>query len=105
MIKNSVTYCSTTKKGCRILIKLRRMLKYSQLMVMLDVESTLYLEMTNHQLPGWIRGNTTNCLVLEVVTNYHQGKPGIEIRIDSSSGVNSQSWVRISNGHNKSVRG
>ena len=38
------------------------------------------------------------------MTNFHQGKPGIEIRIESLSGDNSQSWVRISNGLNKFVR-
>ena len=53
---------------------------------------------------GWIRGNTKIGLVLEVVTNYHQGKPGIEIRLESLSGDNSQSRIRESNGLNKFVR-
>ena len=52
----------------------------------------------------WIRGNTKICLVLDVATNYHQGKPGVEIRIDSLSGDGSQSWIRISTGLNKFVR-
>ena len=36
-----------------------------------------------------------------MVTNYQQGKLGIEIRIESLSGDKSLSWVRISSGLNK----
>ena len=39
-----------------------------------------------------------------MVTNYHQGKLGIDIRVDSLSGNGSQSWVRISNGFNIFVK-
>ena len=56
-------------------------------------------------LRGWIRASTKFGPVLEVVTNYHQGKPGIEIRIESLSGDGSHSWIRIFNGLNKVVRG
>ena len=60
-------------------IHTERTLSHSQL----DVESTPHFEMMNFQNPsGWIRGDTKNGLVLEVVINYHQGKPRIEIRID-----------------------
>ena len=41
---------------------------------------------------------------LEVVTNYYQGARGVEIRIESSSGCGSRSWIRISNGLNTFVR-
>ena len=41
--------------------------------------------------------------MLEVTTNFHHGKPGIEIRIASQSGNESHSWVRISSGFNKLV--
>ena len=50
---------------------------------------------------GWVRESTKIGPALEVVTNYHQGKPGIEIIIESLSRNNSQSWVRISNGLHK----
>ena len=53
---------------------------------------------------GWIRGSTKIGPVLEGTTNYHQGKPGIEIRIDSLSGDGSHSSIRISNGLNKFVK-
>ena len=42
--------------------------------------------------------------VLEVVTNYHQGKPRVEIGIESLFNDGSQSWIRISSGLNKFVR-
>ena len=60
----------------------RWMLKNSQLVVMLDVESTLYI-VTMSTPKGWIRESTKIGLVLDAVTNFHQGKPGIEIRIES----------------------
>ena len=61
--------------------------------------------MTNHQhQKGWISGNTKMSPVLKVVTNYHQRKPGVGIRIGSVSGDGSRSWTRMSNGLNKFVR-
>ena len=52
---------------------------------------------------GWIRENTKIGLALQVTTNYHQGKPRIEVRIASLSGDGSHSCVRISNGLNTLV--
>ena len=52
----------------------------------------------------WTRGNTKIGLVLEVMANYHQGELGIEIRIDSLSGEQFQSWIRFSNGLDNFVR-
>ena len=49
----------------------------------------------------WIRENTKISPVLEVTTNYHHGKPGIEIGIASLSGDESHSWVRIFSDLNK----
>ena len=52
---------------------------------------------------SWIRGNTKIGPVLEVTTNYLQGKYGVEIRIEFVNKDNSHSWVRISHGLNKLV--
>ena len=52
---------------------------------------------------GWIRGNTKIGPVLEVTTNYLQGKYGVEVRIESVNKDNFHSWVRISHGLNKLV--
>ena len=52
---------------------------------------------------GWIRGSTKIGPVLEVTVSYHQGRYGIEIRINSLVGDGSQSWVMICNGLNKYV--
>ena len=60
--------------------------------------------MKNHQHQKVGLVGTQNGPVLEVVTNYHQGKPGVEIGINSLSNDGSQSWIRISNGLNKFVR-
>ena len=49
---------------------------------------------------SWIRGNTKIGPVLEVAISYHQGKHGVEIRINSWSKDGSRSWIRISNGLN-----
>ena len=74
-------------------------------MVMWHVENILYLEMTHHQNQkvGFVE---TQRLVLcwkwQPIT--HQGKYGVEIRIESSSQDGSHSWIRISNGLNKFVR-
>ena len=53
---------------------------------------------------GWIQGNTKIGPVLEVTTNYLQGKHGVEIRIESVNKDTSHSWVRISHGLNKLVK-
>ena len=50
------------------------------------------------------RGDTKIGPVLEVVTEYHQGKPGVEIRIESLFKDGSHPWIRICNGHNKFVK-
>ena len=55
------------------------------------------------QPKGWIQGSTKIGPVLEVTTSYLHGKHGVEIRILSLSGDNTQSWVRISHGSNKFV--
>ena len=52
---------------------------------------------------GWIRENTRIGLVLEVAVCYHQSCYGIEIRIESLSGDQIHSWVKISTGMNKYV--
>ena len=53
---------------------------------------------------GWIRENTEFGPVLEVTTSYHQGRSGIEIKVDSLSGDGSHSWMMIFNGLDKFVR-
>ena len=53
---------------------------------------------------GWIRGGTKIGPVFQFTTNYHQGKPGIQIRIESLSKNGSPSCVRISGGLNVFVR-
>ena len=74
-------------------------------MVMWHVEKYILPRDEESSTPeGWTRGNTKNGPVLEVVTNYHQGKPGVEIGIESLSNDGSQSWIRISNGLSKFVR-
>ena len=42
--------------------------------------------------------------ILEVTTNFHQSKQGIEVRLNSLSDDGSHSWVRISKDLNKFVR-
>ena len=66
-------------------------------------EYTLPRNDESSQAKGWIHGNTRTGLVLEVTTSCLHGKHGIEIRIWSLSGDNSQSWVRISLGSTKFV--
>ena len=51
----------------------------------------------------WIQGSTKIGAVLDVTTSQLQGKHGVEIRIWSLSGDNTQSWIRISHGSNKFV--
>ena len=84
----------------------RKMLKSSRnLMVMWYVEKYKLPRDEDSSTPkGWIRGNTKIGPVLEVVTTYYQGKPGIEIGIESLSNDGSQSWIIISKGLNKFVR-
>ena len=55
------------------------------------------------QPKGWIRGNMRIGLVLEVTTSFQHFKYAIEIRIESVSQHNSQSWVRKSYGPIKYV--
>ena len=67
-------------------------------------EQTLPRNFLSSEPNGCIREGKELGRVLELNTNYHQGKPGIEIRIESLPGDTSQSRVRISNGLNKCVR-
>ena len=67
-------------------------------------EKTLPREEESSKPKGWMRGNTKIGPVLEAVTNYHQGKHGVEIGIESLSGDGSHSWIRISDGLNAFVR-
>ena len=66
-------------------------------------EYTLPRNEKSSQAKGWIHGNTIIGPVLEVTTSCLHGKYGIEVKIWSLSGNNSQSWVRISNGSTKFV--
>ena len=83
----------------------RGILMNSQSEVKLDIEAyTPPWNDPSFEPKGWIRESTRKCPAFKVNTNYHQGKPGIEIRNESLSGDHSQSWVGISNGLNKFVR-
>ena len=66
-------------------------------------EYTLPREDGSSQPKGWIQGNTKIGPVLEVTTSCLHGKHGVEIRIWSLSGDNTQSLARISHGSNKFV--
>ena len=55
------------------------------------------------QVKGWVRGNTKIGPVLDVMVCYHQGRYGVEIKIESLFGDKFCSWVRIVNGINKNV--
>ena len=66
-------------------------------------EYTLPRDDPASQPKGWIQGNMSILLVLEVATSFQHFKYGIEIRIWSVNQNNSQSWVRISNGTIKYV--
>ena len=61
-------------------------------------EYTLTRNDESSQAKRWIHGITRIGRVLEVTTSCLHGKHGIEIRIWSLSGDNSQSWVRIFHG-------
>ena len=54
-------------------------------------------------MKGWIRGNTKIGPVLNVMVCYHQGRYGVEIKIESLFGDTNCSWTRIVNGINKYV--
>ena len=66
-------------------------------------EYTLPRNDESSQPKGWIQGNARIGPVLEITTSYLYGKHGIEVRIWSLSGDNTQFWVRISHGSNKFV--
>ena len=66
-------------------------------------EYTLPRDEKSSDPKGWIRGSTKIGPVLEVTTSNLQGKPGVEIRIESVNKDNSHSWVTISHGLNKLV--
>ena len=51
----------------------------------------------------WIRENTKIGPILEVMVCYHQGRYGVEIKIESLFRGRTCSWVRVVNGINKSV--
>ena len=67
-------------------------------------EYTLPRDEESSKPKGWIRGNTKIGPILEVVTNCHQGKHNVEIRIEPSSKDGSHSKIRISFRVNKFVR-
>ena len=50
------------------------------------------------------RRNTKMGLVLEVTNSYHQGRHGVEIRVNSLSRDGTHLWIRTSDGLNKLVR-
>ena len=66
-------------------------------------EYTLPRDEQPSKVKGWIRGNTMIDPVLEVAVSYHQGRWAIEIRIKSSLGDGSPSWIMIVNGLNRYV--
>ena len=55
------------------------------------------------QVKGLIRGNTKIVPVLDVLVCYHQGRYGVEIKIESLLGDKTCSWVRIVTGISKYV--
>ena len=55
------------------------------------------------QVKGWIRGNTKIRPVLEVKVCHHQGRYGVEIKIEYLFCDRTCCWVRIVNGINKYV--
>ena len=68
-------------------------------------EYTLSRSDQSSQVKGWIRGDTKIGPVLEVKVCYHQGRYGVEIRIEALFRDRTCSWVRIVNGINKDVTG
>ena len=61
-------------------------------------EYTLPRDDPASEAKGWIQGNTRIGPILEVTTTFQHFKFGVEVRIPSLKGDNSQSWVRISFG-------
>ena len=61
-------------------------------------EYTLLRDDPASEAKGWIQGNTRIGPILEVTTTFQHFKFGVEVRIPSVKGDNSQSWVRISFG-------
>ena len=61
-------------------------------------EYTLPRDDPASEAKGWIQGNTRIGPILEVTTTFQHFKFGVEVRIPSVKGDNSQSWVRISFG-------
>ena len=59
-------------------------------------EYTLPRDDPASEAKGWIQGNTRIGPILEVTTTFQHFKFGVEVRIPSVKGDNSQSWVRIS---------
>ena len=57
-------------------------------------EYTLPRDDPASEAKGWIQGNTRIGPILEVTTTFPQFKFGVEVRIPSVKGDNSQSWVR-----------
>ena len=56
------------------------------------------------QVKGWIRGNTKMGPVLEVKVCHHQGRYGVEIKIEPLFRDRTCSWVRIVNGSRNVTR-
>ena len=66
-------------------------------------EDTLPRSDESSQVKGWIRGNTKIGLVLQVKVCYHQGRYGVEIKIESWFRYRTCSWIRTVNGIKKYV--
>ena len=66
-------------------------------------EYTLPRDDETSQPRGWIQRNTKIGPVMAVTTSCLHGKNGVEIRIWSLNGDNTDSWVRITHGSNKFV--
>ena len=66
-------------------------------------EYTLPRSDQSSQVKGWISGNTKIGPVLDVMVCYHQGRYGVENKIESLFRDKTCSWVRIVNGINTYV--
>ena len=66
-------------------------------------EYTLPRSKETSRVRGWICGNTKIGPVLEAKVCYHQGRYGIEIKIESLLRDRTVSWVRIVHGINRYV--
>ena len=67
-------------------------------------EYTLPRSDQSSQEKGWIRGNMKIGPAPDVVVCYHQGRYGVEIKIESLFGDKTCSWVRRVNGIKTYVR-